>query len=218
MSSVCHLTNNIRRATGKIIKINLVSQSQYRHFKYKSFLSDVEGTNDFIDLLGRRERQLLLEQLQLRITASDNEKPIDSAEPLAFKSLRQIFINQSLPFVGFGFLDNLIMILAGDYIDTTIGATLGITTMAAAGLGNALSDVAGVGSAWYVERLAASIGIEHPHVSPEQASHSRTRWTIHGGRAFGVFVGCLIGMAPLLFLHNKGSDHKQKAESSSDLK
>ncbi|XP_017488877.1 PREDICTED: G2/mitotic-specific cyclin-B2-like, partial [Rhagoletis zephyria] len=46
------------------------------------------------------------------------------------------------------------MIIAGDYIDLTLGVTLGISTMAAAGLGNALSDVAGVGSAYYVERIA----------------------------------------------------------------
>jgi Transmembrane protein 65 len=37
----------------------------------------------------------------------------------------------------------------GDYIDLTIGMTLGISTMAAAALGNTISDVAGIGSAWY---------------------------------------------------------------------
>jgi hypothetical protein len=31
----------------------------------------------------------------------------------------------------------------------TIGMTLGISTMAAAALGNTISDVAGIGSAWY---------------------------------------------------------------------
>ena len=30
-------------------------------------------------------------------------------------------LHQSLPFVGFGFLDNLIMIVAGEYIDASIG-------------------------------------------------------------------------------------------------
>ena len=29
----------------------------------------------------------------------------------------------------FGFLDNFIMIVAGEYIDITLGATLGISTM-----------------------------------------------------------------------------------------
>ena len=40
-----------------------------------------------------------------------------------------------LIYSGFGFLDNLIMIMAGEYIDLTLGATLGISTMAAAALG-----------------------------------------------------------------------------------
>ena len=33
----------------------------------------------------------------------------------------------------------------GDYIDTTLGATLGISTMAAAALGNWISDLSGIG-------------------------------------------------------------------------
>ena len=45
--------------------------------------------------------------------------------------------NSMIPFIGFGFLDNALMIIAGDYIDTTIGVTLGISTMAAAGFGMA---------------------------------------------------------------------------------
>jgi hypothetical protein len=36
------------------------------------------------------------------------------------------------------------MILAGDMIDTSLGVTLGISTMCAAAIGNIVSDVAGV--------------------------------------------------------------------------
>lgn len=101
--------------------------------------------------------------------------------------------------------------------DITIGATLGISTLAAAGLGNALSDVAGVGSAWYVEKLATGVGIEYPKISSAQADMARTRWTIHMGRAFGVFVGCLLGMFPLLFLrdHHDHSHHDEHNEKQS---
>ena len=35
--------------------------------------------------------------------------------------------------------------LQGEYIDTTLGATLGISTMAAAALGNWISDLSGIG-------------------------------------------------------------------------
>ena len=43
--------------------------------------------------------------------------------------LRQLAYHNSLPFIGFGFLDNFIMIVAGEYIDLTLGAKLGISTM-----------------------------------------------------------------------------------------
>ena len=46
--------------------------------------------------------------------------------------------------VGFGFADNAIMIVAGDRIDATLGVRLGFSTLAAAGLGNLISDVAGI--------------------------------------------------------------------------
>lgn len=39
-------------------------------------------------------------------------------------------LQRAVPFLGFGFMDNAIMILAGDYIEANIGITLGISTMA----------------------------------------------------------------------------------------
>jgi hypothetical protein len=86
----------------------------------------------------------------------------DEVAPPSRAALTHLAIHQSLPFVGFGFLDNLIMIVAGEYIDHNIGVSLGISTMAAAALGNAISDVFGVGSAWYVERFCARLGVPGP--------------------------------------------------------
>lgn len=65
----------------------------------------------------------------------------------------------------------------GDYIDTTIGTGLGISTMAAAALGNTISDLAGIGSAWYVENIAVKIGIKAPELSPEQLEGVAARWS-----------------------------------------
>lgn len=50
----------------------------------------------------------------------------------------RVFTASAIPFVGFGFLDNLIMILAGDYIDAKLGAAFAISTMAAAGVAHTL--------------------------------------------------------------------------------
>ena len=100
------------------------------------------------------------------------------------------------------------MILAGDYIDATLGVTFGISTMAAAGLGNAISDVAGIGSAWYVEKICSKVGIETPEMTEAQEDLKSTRFTVQMGRVVGIVVGCLIGMFPLLFLPAKKQEEK----------
>jgi len=58
---------------------------------------------------------------------------------LHFDQLRQLFTINTIPFIGFGFLDNAIMVLAGEYIDQSLGTLLCISTMAAAALGNIIS-------------------------------------------------------------------------------
>ncbi|KAH7716054.1 Transmembrane protein 65 [Aphelenchoides avenae] len=113
--------------------------------------------------------------------------------------LKQLFAYNAIPFIGFGILDNMIMILAGEYIDQSLGALLAISTMAAAALGNIISDVAGVGLAHYVEKLAGKLGIRHPVLTAAQLESSRARVTVNLARAFGLVIGCLIGMFPLLF-------------------
>lgn len=147
--------------------------------------------------LSKEERALLAEALhQLE------EKKIGVGTTIpqpAWADLRKLAIHQSLPFIGFGFLDNLIMILAGEFIDAKIGATLTISTMAAAALGNTLSDVFGVGSAWYVESLASKFGANPPNLTLEQLDLTSSRIASNAGRALGVAFGCVLGMFPLLF-------------------
>ena len=58
-------------------------------------------------------------------------------------SLRLIEYHTHIQMIGFGFMDNLVMITAGEAIDSTFGATLGISTLMAAGFGQCISDVAG---------------------------------------------------------------------------
>lgn len=86
--------------------------------------------------------------------------------------------------------------------------------MAAAGLGNALSDVAGIGSAWYVEQLAARVGVKYPNLSKQQGEMKSTKWVTQIGRGVGVLVGCLLGMFPLLFLPGRATTEAKKEEKS----
>ena len=144
-------------------------------------------------------KMTLLRSLEESVDEANAAEAGTSVDPPTNGDLGRYALRQALPFVGFGFLDNLIMILAGEYIDHTIGLTLGISTMAAAGLGNAISDVFGVGSAWYVEHWCNHLGIRVPDFSRAQLAHPRTRLVSNAAKAGGVAVGCLIGMFPLFF-------------------
>ena len=48
--------------------------------------------------------------------------------------------------------------------------------MAAAGLGNMISDLAGIGLADQVEAVCRRLGLPNPRLTPEQMKHSSTRW------------------------------------------
>lgn len=57
------------------------------------------------------------------------------------KQLRELFVISAVPMIGFGFMDNFIMIQAGGYIDSTLGVKFGLATMTAAAMGQVVSDV-----------------------------------------------------------------------------
>lgn len=140
------------------------------------------------------------------------------------RDLFQLGLVNALPFIGFGFLDNFTMIIAGDYIEHTLGLFMCISTMAAAALGNTISDVIGIGSAFYVEKLAEMSGVNPPKLSPIQLEMKPSRQAANMGRVLGITIGCLLGMCPLLFRSDdekdgKPSDDKNlKAEKASDAK
>ncbi len=113
---------------------------------------------------------------------------------------------------------SFIFYFKGDYIDITLGTFFGISTMAAAALGNTISDVAGIASAWYVEKFAEKFGIREPVLTAFQIGSWQVRWATTLGRAIGVVIGCLLGMLPLLFLpsaaEKKERDKTKESERS----
>ena len=62
------------------------------------------------------ERKMFLKELKKVVGGKDA-----AILPPSTADLRQLAYHNSLPFVGFGFLDNFIMIMAGEYIDMTLG-------------------------------------------------------------------------------------------------
>ena len=141
-------------------------------------------------------KEALKESLKNEANQSEHQSDLNPAQS------KRLFIVNMMPFIGFGVLDNMIMILAGEYIDQSLGALLSISTMAAAALGNIISDVAGVGLAHYVELFFNKIGIKHPSLSSEQLETAKARIIVNTARAVGLVIGCLIGMFPLLFFNS----------------
>lgn len=62
-------------------------------------------------------------------------------------------------------------------IESYIGVFLPISTMAAAGLGNAISDVAGIGLAHHIDTFCSRI-IGVPKLTPEQMNLAKVNWSI----------------------------------------
>ncbi|XP_039291936.1 uncharacterized protein LOC111064413 [Nilaparvata lugens] len=102
------------------------------------------------------------------------ENPATVPKPTTPELIR-VGIHNACPFIGFGFLDNFFMIICGDYIDMSLGSVITLSTMAAAALGNTLSDVLGIGSAVYVEWTVAKFGFRPPNLSPIQLDMTSSR-------------------------------------------
>eukprot|EP00999_Lentomonas_sp_LEN2_P000160 NODE_1153_length_983_cov_81.196262_g1108_i0.p1 GENE.NODE_1153_length_983_cov_81.196262_g1108_i0~~NODE_1153_length_983_cov_81.196262_g1108_i0.p1 ORF type:complete len:312 (-),score=41.08 NODE_1153_length_983_cov_81.196262_g1108_i0:46-876(-) len=136
--------------------------------------------------------------------------PVSNHEIPTNRELMLHSLRAGIPFVGFGFLDNFVMITAGEYIDVTLGVAFGISTMAAAALGNLMSDVAGLGFGGVIEALSNRIGIPDPKLTLEQQDMSRTRLARSFGNILFVTIGCLLGMVPLLFFPGRVEPEKHQ--------
>jgi GAF domain-containing protein len=127
--------------------------------------------------------------------------------------LRTVAFTTSIPFVGFGIMDNGLLILAGDAIDTSLGVILGISTLCAAAIGNIISDVAGIACGTLIEDFCANtLKIPVPPLTSAQRQLRSVRFAQQFGMGLGMTLGCIIGMLPLLFIDtNKTAKLRKKA-------
>jgi len=120
-----------------------------------------------------------------------------SASATTMEQLRAVALSQAVPFIGFGLCDNAVMITAGESIETALGVGLGLSTMAAAGFGNTVSDVVGIGLSAKIESFAERLGFQAPSLTRAQRMSAAVRWARVAGATSGVTLGCLLGMFPL---------------------
>ncbi|KAL7477344.1 hypothetical protein ACHAW6_003156 [Cyclotella cf. meneghiniana] len=126
--------------------------------------------------------------------------------------LRIVALRAAIPMIGFGFMDNLVMMTAGEAIDSTFGVTLGISTLMAAGFGQCFSDVAGNLSGGLVDGLVSKLHLPRHGLTQEQLESRLSRLYSTLGACVGVVTGCLLGMSCLLFMDTDRADRARKAK------
>lgn len=150
---------------------------------------------------------LSMEQ-QSEAVAAANE----TITPPSMSQLKILFTASAVPMVGFGFMDNIVMIQAGQYIDQTIGVTMGLATMTAAAAGQVVSDVSGVIFGGSLERfLHRNNLIQTSTLTTAQRALPLCRNVALLGAVCGVALGCGLGASSLLFMDLEARERAERA-------
>jgi hypothetical protein len=105
-----------------------------------------------------------------------------------------------LAFVTLGFMDNTVMIQAGNAIDCSIGVVLGLSTLAAAAIGQIISSGVSVTFGGYVETVARKAGLPSAGFTSAQRQLVSVRRVAMAGNLFGVVIGAALGLVNLLLI------------------
>jgi len=127
------------------------------------------------------------------------------------------FFSCATPMVGFGFMDNMVMIQAGDLIDNTIGVRFGLKTLAAAACGQVISDVSGVMFGGVIDGIAAKSGLPKSYLSFHQLQTLKVKRIGIAGAVIGVIIGCTLGMSSLLFVDLDKADRERRMKKLDTL-
>lgn len=145
--------------------------------------------------------------------SSASESAASSSVPKPTKEqLKILFTASAIPMVGFGFMDNIVMIQAGQLIDNSIGVTMGLATMTAAAAGQVVSDVSGVIFGGSLERFLQRYKlIEASSLTTAQRTLPLCRNVAMLGAVCGVALGCGLGASCLLFMDLEARERAERA-------
>ena len=109
-------------------------------------------------------------------------------------------------------MDNTVMIQAGNAIDCSIGVMLGLSTLAAAAIGQIISSGVSVTFGGYVETLARRAGLPSAGFTSAQRQLTSVRRVAMAGNLFGVVLGAALGLVNLLLIDtNRSANLKMEA-------
>lgn len=176
--------HSLKSRTLRIQNVTTCTHSSH----HQRFASSSKSSN------GMMKRKHML--LQTKSFSSTEKVP----EPSQYE-LRIYALTSGLPFIGFGIMDNAILIWAGDKIDTHLGVVFGISTLCAAAIGNIISDIAGVGlGTWIEDFCARRVKLPKLNLTNAQRNLRSVRFAGQAGNCIGLTIGCIIGMFPLLWI------------------
>lgn len=173
--------------------------------------------------LVRRQERCISSTFSSKLFASDASATRRTGDPNQVDSpptalqLRRHALHAAIPFVGFGFIDNLIMIHAGDMIDNSLCVTLALPTLVAAALGQVLSDAGGVLFGGTIEAIASRLGLPASHLTEAQHSTKLVRLVGVGASTFGIILGCLLGMTSMLFMDLDKRERQKRQQQLTDM-
>lgn len=135
----------------------------------------------------------------------------DAVSDPSRRQLCYVAIGSLVPFVCFGMVDNGLMVIYGDVIDGTLGLWLGFSMLASAALGNAFSNIFGMLSHGTISKWSDKMGLPDPHITTEQRKLPKVHYWSTAGSTVGVFIGCLLGMTPLLFMNQTEKEEQRSS-------
>jgi len=177
-----------------------ISRKEFRSWyinrgEIKGLISRLEGNKK--EESKKEKKKSVFEKIKDELSEGQDKEIHRVAAPLTWLQRRQVFFRGFVPMFGFGFLNNCVMLIMGDYIDRHIGAIFHISVLAAAALGNVVSDVTGYG---FGKVLSAYSGSSEVNLTREQRESRNVKLINHVGGACGLLVGCITGMVPLVTL------------------
>jgi Transmembrane protein 65 len=97
------------------------------------------------------------------------------------------------------------MLQAGNAVDCTLGVTFGLSTLAAAAIGQVVSDASGVVFGSSLERIATKFGLPPTNLTSAQRALPIVARTTFAGSLLGIIAGCMLGLVNLLFIDTSRS-------------
>jgi len=167
----------------------------------RRFLTSAASRNTFSS---KKTRQPFSHHLKnkstLAIPQSSPATPRQQLQQLSREQISSLFWSAAIPMVGFGFMDNFIMITAGSAIDNSLGVQFGLATMTAAAIGQVVSDVSGV---LFGDTLANLFNVAPANLSKAQSKLKLVGRIKLGGAVAGMIVGCTLGACALWLVPEK---------------